>query len=278
MSAVVRTFRFRGSRITYSVHGTGPRPLVLTHGLLLSRKMQAPLADSLAAQGHRVICVDLLGHGSSDRPTPTENYSISCFGAQVLALLDHLDIDRAVVGGTSLGANVSLEVAARAPQRVQGLIIEMPVLDNALLVCAVAFAPLCILLTAAPGVYRALTYPWRRIPPHWVSGWAEVLLDLVCIDPDAAARVLRGLLFGQVAPDHGQRAAITAPTLVIGHPRDPIHPFSDSDMLVRELPDARLLKASSILELRMQPERLTGEISRFVDGCWARRVPRKRSA
>ena len=40
------------------------------------------------------------------------------------------------------------------------------------------------------------------------------------------------------------------PTLVIGHRRDPIHPFSDSDMLVRELPNARLVEASSILELR----------------------------
>ena len=47
------------------------------------------------------------------------------------------------------------------------------------------------------------------------------------------------------------------PALVIGHYRDPIHPFSDSDMLVRELPDARLLEASSILELRLTPERLT---------------------
>ena len=49
-------------------------------------------------------------------------------------------------------------------------------------------------------------------------------------------------------------------TLVIGHYRDPVHPFSDSDMLVRELPNARLVQASSILELRLTPERLTGEI------------------
>ena len=49
-------------------------------------------------------------------------------------------------------------------------------------------------------------------------------------------------------------------TLVIGHYRDPIHPFSDSDMLVRELPNARLVQASSILELRLTPERLTSEI------------------
>jgi hypothetical protein len=55
---------------------------------------------------------------------------------------------------------------------------------------------------------------------------------------------------------------------VIGHYRDPVHPFSDSDMLVRELPNARLIEASSILELRLTPERLTSEIVSFVERCF----------
>jgi hypothetical protein len=61
---------------------------------------------------------------------------------------------------------------------------------------------------------------------------------------------------------------MTQKTLVIGHYRDPIHPFSDSDMLVRELPEARLVQASSILELRLTPERLTNEIVVFVEECF----------
>ena len=68
---------------------------------------------------------------------------------------------------------------------------------------------------------------------------------------------------------------------MIGHGRDPIHPFSDSDMLVRELPNGRLLEASSLLELRVAPERLTGEIARFVEECWRpikAPVARKRQA
>ena len=56
--------------------------------------------------------------------------------------------------------------------------------------------------------------------------------------------------------------------LVIGHPRDPVHPFNDSDNLVRELPNARLVEATSILELRLTPERLTAEILDFADECW----------
>ena len=67
-------------------------------------------------------------------------------------------------------------------------------------------------------------------------------------------------------------------TLVIGHYRDPIHPFSDSDMLVRELPNARLVQASSILELRLTPERLTNEIVVFVEECFRARARRRRAA
>jgi hypothetical protein len=55
---------------------------------------------------------------------------------------------------------------------------------------------------------------------------------------------------------------------VIGHPRDPIHPFSDADMLVRELRHGRMLEASSLIEMRVAPARLTNEIAAFIDDCW----------
>ena len=57
-------------------------------------------------------------------------YSISIFGEQVIALMDHLRIAQAVVMGTSLGANTALEIASMAPERLRGMVIEMPVLDN----------------------------------------------------------------------------------------------------------------------------------------------------
>ncbi len=117
----------------FDEYGGGDRTVVLLPGLLFSRKMQGPLASSIAERGYRVLCLDLLGHGDSDRPPEMSNYGMSIFGAQVIGLLDHLEIDQAVIGGTSLGANTSLEAAVAAPDRVKGLLVEMPVLDNALL-------------------------------------------------------------------------------------------------------------------------------------------------
>ena len=130
------TFRHEGHRLAYTIHGDGPRTFVLVHGLLLSQKMHGPLARTLAERGHRVVTLDLLGHGKSARPRDMTLYSMSFFGEQMIALLDHLELDEAVLGGTSLGANATLEAAAHAPERVRGMVLEMPVLDNALLAAA----------------------------------------------------------------------------------------------------------------------------------------------
>jgi pimeloyl-ACP methyl ester carboxylesterase len=214
-----------------------------------------------------VICLDVLGHGESDRPEAMWNYSMTNFGAQAIALLDHLGVESAVLGGTSLGANASLEAAAAAPERVRGLVLEMPVLDNALLACAIAFTPLLVGLTFGAPVARALAVGASRLPRGFAR-LADVALDAISQDPKPSASVLQGLFFGRVAPPREVRSEMKQPTLVIGHGRDPIHPFSDSDMLVREMPNARLVEASSILELQLTPERLTEEIAGFLPACF----------
>jgi pimeloyl-ACP methyl ester carboxylesterase len=261
-------FDYQGYRLVYDDYGSGDRVVLLLPGLLFSRRMHRPLAETLADRGHRVLCLDLLGHGDSDRPPEMWNYSMPIFGRQAIALLEHLEIPKAVIGGTSLGANVTLEAAAAAPERVEGMLIEMPVLDNALVGCALAFTPLLVTLTFGAPAVRLLGRVAGGVP-RGASHLTDMLLDWASQDPKPSASVLQGLFFGRVAPPSEERRHMSHATLVIGHYRDPVHPFSDSDMLVRELPDARIVEASSILELRLTPERLTNEIVRFVDDCFA---------
>jgi pimeloyl-ACP methyl ester carboxylesterase len=273
VTPTTRHFEYEGHRLVYDDHGAGERVVVLLPGLLFSRQMHRPLAETLAGDGHRVVCLDLLGHGDSDRPPEMANYSMAAFGRQTVALLDEIGVEQAVVGGTSLGANTALEAAAAAPERVRGLMIEMPVLDNALLGCAIAFTPLLVGLTFGAPVARLIGRGARLVPRgSWLLG--DMLLDWVSQDPKPSASVLQGLFYGRVAPPTEERRKMRHKTLVIGHYRDPVHPFSDSDMLVRELPNARLVEASSILELRLTPERLTHEIVTFVEECFR---PQKRS-
>ena len=282
------TFAHLGQRLSYTEYGSGDRTTVLLHGLLLSQRMHEPLARALARRGNRVITLDLLGHGRSDRPPEMWRYSMPIFGEQTIALLDHLEIDEAVVAGTSLGANVTLEAAAVAPERLRGMVIEMPVLDGALIACGVAFLPLMVALRYGRPAMRLLQAAANAVPRGLPPFLLDIGLDTVRQDPEPGGAVLEGLFFGRTAPHRWQRRTFTQPALVIGHPRDPIHPFSDAGMLADELPNGRLLEASSILELRLAPDRLTNEIAAFIDEVWegdreaapapARRAPRRRAS
>jgi pimeloyl-ACP methyl ester carboxylesterase len=284
----VAFFKFEGQRIAYTEFGGGPaavadggvrgrtarsapaagRALILLHGLLLSQEMHRPLAEDLAARGNRVITLDLLGHGQSERPRDMWRYSMANYGEQVLALMDHLQIEQAVVMGTSLGANAALEVAARSPERLRGLVIEMPVLDNGLLWSALTFTPLLVSLTFGEPLMKLLARGTRAVPRRLLPHYGNVILDLVRQEPGPGGALLQGLFFGRIAPPRSERRTFTTPTLVLGHPRDPVHPFSDAGMLAKEMPNARLLEAHSLVELRLQPERLTAEIAAFIDEVW----------
>jgi pimeloyl-ACP methyl ester carboxylesterase len=271
------TFTHDGQRLSYEEHGEGPKITVLLHGLLLSKRMHEPLARDLAARGNRVITLDLLGHGQSDRPRDMWRYSMPSFAEQVVALLDHLEAGEAVVMGTSLGANTALEVASLAPERLRGMVIEMPVLDNALLAVAVAFTPLLVALTFGEPVMKGVQRLARAVPERALPPLGNVVLDTVRQDPGPSAAVLQGLFFGRTAPHRVERRTFQTPALVIGHHRDPVHPFSDAGMLAEEMPNAQLLEADSMVELRLAPERLTGEIGDFIDTCWKPRRSAGRS-
>jgi len=260
-------FRYEGHRIAYDSYGEGERLLVLVHGLLMNRHMFDRLGPELAARGNRVVAIDMLGHGGSDRPEDLRLYSMPLFARQLAALLDHLEADDAVVGGTSLGANIALELAVHQPERARALFIEMPVLDNALSAVAGLFAPVLLGLKFGRPLFEGLSLATRAVPR--THPLADLALDWVRQRPGPSQAVLEGLLLGETAPHREERVKIEQPTLIVGHHRDPLHPFSDSGMLLEELPDARLVEATSILEWRLKPDRLTEELVAFLDEVWA---------
>ena len=82
--------------------------------------------------------------------------------------------------------------------------------------------------------------------------------------------MLEGLLLGETAPHREERLKIEQPALIVGHPRDPLHPFSDSGMLAEELANGRLIEANSVFEWRLSPDRLNAELAAFLEEVWAR--------
>ena len=132
---------------------------------------------------------------------------------------------------------------------------------------AAAFTPVMLALRFGMPVAQVLSQITRRIPrTHYL---ADILLDWVRQDPGPSLSVLEGLLQTRTCPPQSERKAIAVPTLVIGHPNDPLHPFSDAGMLVSELADGRLIDANSILEWRFNPSRLNDELASFLDEVWA---------
>jgi pimeloyl-ACP methyl ester carboxylesterase len=240
---------------------------VLIHGLLMNRRMYDSLAPEIASRGYRVVTVDLVGHGASDRPDNVRAHSMTIYADLVAELVEHLELDRPVVGGTSLGANVTLELAHRHPEAARALLIEMPVLEHALTAVGLIFLPVMLGLQLGRPLLKGLAAVARRVPrSHYL---VDIGLDSIRQEPEPSLAVLRGLMFGEIGPTRRQRNEIAHPALVIGHRNDPLHPFSDSGTLVEELPGARLVEATSILEWRLNPGRLNDELARFLDEVYA---------
>ncbi len=262
--ASTHTFEHRGCRHAYEVHGEGDDLVVYMHGLLMDREMNRALALTMVERGYRVVLPDFLGHGQSDKPRHVSTYRMDQFATDMLALLDHLDVDQAVFGGVSLGADVSLHLAVAAPHRVRGLLFEMPVLEWAVPAAALLFTPILLAMHYVPGPAGWFGRQISRVP-RTSNGSLNSLLTSLSMPPEVVKAVLHGILTGPVAPTVEQRRKIEAPALVIAHTRDMIHPFSDAENLSEALPNGRLVPAHSMLELRMRPERLTEEIIDFLD-------------
>ena len=258
-------FVYRGNDLVYDVYGEGDRLLVYMHGLLLDAELNRGIAGALAERGNRVVLLDLLGHGRSDKPVHASAYRIDTYATQVFALLDELGADSAVLGGLSLGANVSLFAASQQPERVRALVLEMPVLEWAVPAAALAFVPIVLAAHYARPALR-FTSGLARRAPSTRFGPLNSALHAASLTPEVVAAVMHGVLVGPVAPTQEERARIAAPTLILAHRNDLLHPFNDAANLARQLPHAELVSARSPFELRLRPQRLTDRVARFLLG------------
>lgn len=150
---------------------------------------------------------------------------------------------------------------------MRALICEMPVLERGTIGVQLQLAPLLFLLRYGGLPLRALFGLVQRLP-RTTNEVLNAVLD-TARDPRVMAAIMHGYAVGPVCPPLPERASITAPTLIIGHPHDWMHPMDDADALARELPDARLVQARSFFELRTRPDRIVGEILRFLGEVWA---------
>jgi pimeloyl-ACP methyl ester carboxylesterase/FAD/FMN-containing dehydrogenase len=209
-------------------------PVVLLHGLSDSARSFDPVLPHLPPS-LRVLAVTQRGHG--DAPKPEDGYSAEQMAADVIALLDDANIQRAVVAGHSMGSIIATRLALDAPERVAGLVLmgAKPSFDDA------GLEELFEVLEALedpvdPGFVREFQESTlaRPLMPGLLDTAVEETLKM-------PARVWRALVGPTLRADpSAQLGRILAPTLVAWGDRDDIAVLSDQEALVDAIPGARL--------------------------------------
>ena len=236
-----------GERLYYYAAGTrGPgEPLVLVHGFPTSSHLWARVVP-LLPPGHRVVVVDLLGYGRSDRPRGSD-MSILGHARRLLGLFDILGIRAATVAGHHLGGGIALEIAVEAPARVRGLCLVNTVAFDTWPGRAVRLARSALpILRRLPGsAIRAILrtglrrgYASPDLGAHSVEQFVRPFSD-----PDG----VRALLHHLAAMDAGETGrltprlgAIRVPTSIVWGAGDPWLPASIGRRLQEAIPGATL--------------------------------------
>ena len=117
-----------GVRLSVTDDGSGPA-VVLLHGLTATRRYVVMGSRILERAGHRVIAYDARGHGRSSPAPDRSAYGYHDLTRDLVAVLDQLEVSRALLAGASMGAHTLLELALTAPDRVAGAVVITPGYD-----------------------------------------------------------------------------------------------------------------------------------------------------
>jgi 2-succinyl-6-hydroxy-2,4-cyclohexadiene-1-carboxylate synthase len=201
--------------------GDGP-PLLLLHGFTGSIRSWGAHTPVLASV-QRVIAVDLIGHGQSDAPEDWRRYSMEHCVADLLALLDILDVADFDLLGYSMGGRVALQLAAAAPERIKRLIVESgsPGLEDAAEREARIAADEQLAQTIEGDGLEAFVDLWERLPlfasqvrlPADVR--ARVRAQRLASEPRGLANSLRGMGTGRQTSLWERLTSLQMPALLL---------------------------------------------------------------
>jgi sugar phosphate isomerase/epimerase/pimeloyl-ACP methyl ester carboxylesterase len=253
-----------GIHFNYQEAGRGV-PFFFQHGLCAD--VSQPFGLFHPPVGFRLLAFDCRAHGQTHPVGPDEKISIASFADDLLALMDYLKIERAVVGGISLGAAVALNFTLRHPRRVSALILQRPAwLDGP--------------RRENVDVYATMA---RMIRQHGAQKGLEVFKlsalyqNVLKQSPNAAKSLVGQFLHPRAeetvalleripldAPNHDRAEwrAINVPTLVLANHQDPIHPFEYGATLAREIPGASF---KELTPKSVNVEQHNAEAQRFIE-------------
>lgn len=244
--------------------GDDALPLVLVHGHPFDRGMWAPQLAAFSAT-RRVVAPDLRGYGASPVPDADAVTPLSVFADDIAALLDHLGIERCVLGGLSMGGQIVMECCARFPDRIAGVVLAdtFPAAETeAGREARNAMADR--LLREGMGGY-ADEVLYKMVAPYAdPEVAAHVRRMMTGTDPRGAAAALRGRA---LRPDYRELLTqLTVPALVVVGADDEFTPVSDARAMHAALPDSTLevVEGAAHLPNLERPELFDAALGRFL--------------
>ena len=248
-------------------------PFVWTHGLTnsMAHEDETGLFDwsTVLAGGRRLIRYDVRGHGRSGFTPGERSYDWDELALDLVALLDRLEIERAAIGGASLGSAVSLHVAATAPERVAALVLAIPPTAWSTRAGQARRYRSAAGLIEQRGIGSYIAACRMQSEPPVFTGWLEGLWERLYrsweLDPEECGRrfpdIFRGAASSTLPPDE-VLAGIRVPALVLAWTSDPGHPVSTAMGLEELLPDVELVIADDAASVARWPTRVVDWLER----------------
>ncbi len=234
-------------RFHYEDTGTG-RPFFFQHGL--GADVTQPFGLFQPPTGFRLLAFDARAHGRTEPLGDLEKLRFNTFADDLHALMDHLKIDRAIVGGISMGAAIALNFTLRFPERVMGLVLSRPAWLDAPHPWNVTMFTLISTLLREHGAKRGQelfrqTEEYRDALRQWPDVAQGLAQQFENPQAEATAVKLERIMNDAPCADRRAWAAIQVPTLVLGNRLDPIHPYEFAGEYARLIPGAELREITS---------------------------------
>lgn len=256
-------FQHNGITFHYEARGEGI-PFIFLHGLGNDYMHAYDTIDE--QEGVRLISLDQHGHGQSGFRWDIMDFDT--MGDDIIALAEHLELDRFYLGGISMGAGVSVNVAVRYPERVRGIfLVRNAWLDGPMEPNIVnGFALVDRYIGMKDGREKYLADPEVQQFRQEMPGCAKAFLNY--FDSESCVRMHRKFAVmpeKQPIRDRSQLQKLSVPTLVVACKNDPIHPFEYGEWYAGQIPGAQFLEIpAKAADSAAYHSRLNAAIQKFI--------------
>ena len=249
MADQIRPFSVRSDGVALAGERAGAGPaVVLLHGLTATRRYVLMGSRLLERSGYEVVAYDARGHGRSAPAAEPSAYGYEQLARDLVAVLDGLGLERAILAGSSMGAHTALRAALTAPERVIALGLITPAYEPA---AAAGTPELDGWRALAEGLRRdgvegfVAAYDFSAVPERWRETVERVIRQRLSAHehPQAVADALEVVPGSRPFATMAELAAVRVPAIVVGSrdEADPGHALAIAERYASALPGARLV-------------------------------------